>query len=72
MVSDYGVGGSSFFFPFANFGVRKKDDAAPTRPVRAVWARRISDNPFANPLNGKDQDGSLDKDRFWLTAIKFF
>lgn len=40
--------------------------------VKAVWARRIGDNPFANPLNGKDQDGSLDKDRFWLTAIKFF
>lgn len=40
--------------------------------VRATWARRIGDNPFANPLNGKDQDGSLDKDRIWLTAIKFF
>lgn len=40
--------------------------------VKAVWARRIGDNPFANPLNGKDQDGSLDKNRFWLTAIKFF
>lgn len=40
--------------------------------VKAVWARRIGDNPFANPLNGKDQDGSLDKDRLWLTAIKFF
>ena len=40
--------------------------------VRAVWARRIGDNPFANPLNGRDQDGSLDKNRFWLTAIKFF
>lgn len=40
--------------------------------LRATWARRIGDNPFANPLNGKDQDGSLDKDRVWLTAIKFF
>lgn len=40
--------------------------------LRAVWARRIGDNPFANPLNGKDQDGSLDKNRFWLTATKFF
>lgn len=40
--------------------------------LKAVWARRIGDNPFANPLNGKDQDGSLDKNRFWLTAIKFF
>lgn len=40
--------------------------------LRATWAHRIGDNPFANPLNDKDQDGSLDKDRFWLTAIKFF
>ena len=40
--------------------------------VKAVWAQRIGDNPFANPLNGKDQDGSLDKNRLWLTAVKFF
>lgn len=40
--------------------------------LKAVWGRRIGDNPFANPLNGKDQDGSLDKNRLWLTAVKFF
>lgn len=40
--------------------------------LKAVWARRIGNNPFANPLNGKDMDGSLDKDRLWLTATKFF
>lgn len=40
--------------------------------LKAVWASRIGDNPFANPLNGKDQDGSLDKNRLWLTATKFF
>lgn len=40
--------------------------------VKAIWARRIGANPFANPLNGKDQDGTLTKDRFWLTAIKAF
>ena len=34
----YGAGGSDGFFPLVNLGVRKKDDAAPTRPVRAVWA----------------------------------
>ena len=38
MVSDYGAGGSGGFFPLANFGVRKKLLAAPTRPVRAVCA----------------------------------
>lgn len=40
--------------------------------LKAVWASRIGDNPFANPLNGKDQDGSLDKNRLWLTATKLF
>lgn len=40
--------------------------------VRAVWARRIGDNPLPNPINGKDGDGSFDLNRFWLTAIKFF
>ena len=34
--------------------------------VRAIWARRIGDNP--NPTaTGKDQDGSYVADRFWLT-----
>lgn len=34
---------------------------------KATWARRIGDNP--NPTaTGQDQDGSLTKDRFWLTA----
>jgi hemolysin activation/secretion protein len=40
--------------------------------LRAVWARRIGDNPLPNPINGKDGDGSYDLNRFWLTAIKFF
>lgn len=34
----YVAGGSGGFFPFASLGVKKKLDAAPTRPVRAVWA----------------------------------
>lgn len=35
--------------------------------LKATWARRIGDNP--NPTaTGNDQDGSLDKNRFWLTA----
>lgn len=35
--------------------------------LKAVWARREGDNP--NPTTtGRDQDGSLDKDRFWLSA----
>lgn len=35
--------------------------------LKATWARRDGDNP--NPtVNGRDQDGSLDKNRWWLTA----
>lgn len=35
--------------------------------LRAVWARRNGDNP--NPTSaGLDQDGSLDRDRWWLSA----
>jgi hypothetical protein len=34
----YGAGGSGGRLPLVNFGVRKKDDAAPTRPVNAVCA----------------------------------
>ncbi len=35
--------------------------------LKATWAHRIGSNP--NPTaTGKDQDGSLDKNRLWLTA----
>ena len=39
--------------------------------LKGVWARRDGGNP--NPTaTGKDQDGSLMKDRFWLTASLAF
>ena len=35
--------------------------------LKAVWARRLGSNP--NPTaSGNDQDGSLDKNRLWLSA----
>ncbi|WP_207388775.1 ShlB/FhaC/HecB family hemolysin secretion/activation protein [Stutzerimonas kirkiae] len=35
--------------------------------LNATWAHRVGSNP--NPaLDGRDQDGSLNKDRFWLSA----
>lgn len=44
--------------------------------LKAVVARRIGDNPFritaAGPNLGKDSDGSLDKNRLWLSAVVFF
>ncbi|MBF0256615.1 MAG: ShlB/FhaC/HecB family hemolysin secretion/activation protein [Gammaproteobacteria bacterium] len=36
--------------------------------LNATWARRDGDNPNADPLTGRDQDGSLDRDRIWLSA----
>lgn len=39
--------------------------------LKATWARRIGDNP--NPAaNGDDQDGSLNKNRIWLSASQSF
>ncbi len=39
--------------------------------LKATWARRIGDNPNPAP-NGDDQDGSLNKNRFWLSASQSF
>lgn len=37
--------------------------------IKGTWAQRIGNNP--NPAaNGNDQDGSLTKNRLWLTATK--
>ncbi len=39
--------------------------------LKATWARRIGDNP--NPTStGNDQDGSLIKNRYWLSAAMQF
>ncbi|MCX7246445.1 MAG: ShlB/FhaC/HecB family hemolysin secretion/activation protein [Burkholderiales bacterium] len=40
--------------------------------LRAVWARRIGDNPLASATTGADGDGSLSLNRFWLSAVVFF
>ena len=40
--------------------------------LRAVWARRIGDNPLASATTGADGDGSLNLNRFWLSAIVYF
>ena len=36
--------------------------------LKGTYARRLGDNPNSDTTTGKDQDGSLDRDRFWLTA----
>ena len=39
--------------------------------VRAIWARRIGSNPLETPA-GTDTDGSLTRDRLWLSAYLTF
>ena len=40
--------------------------------LRATVAQRIGDNPFRTLATGRDQDGSYDKNRLWLTGVFFF
>lgn len=48
-------------------GVALNWQSASGLALKAIWARRIGENP--NPTNtGNDQDGSLIKDRLWLSA----
>ncbi len=36
--------------------------------LKVIYARRLGDNPNPDANTGNDQDGSLVRDRFWLTA----
>jgi hemolysin activation/secretion protein len=40
--------------------------------VRAVWARRSGQNPKPDDVTGRDQDGTLIKNRVWLTLSASF
>lgn len=40
--------------------------------LRTTWARRIGENPFRTLATGKDQDGSYDRNRLWLSGIVYF
>lgn len=34
--------------------------------VKATWARKDGENPNPNPINGRDMDGTRDRNRYWL------
>ena len=34
--------------------------------IKATWARKVGNNPNPNPINGNDQDGTRDRNRYWL------
>jgi len=36
---------------------------------KATWARRQGNNPNPNPVTGADQDGTRDRNRYWLQLI---
>jgi hemolysin activation/secretion protein len=40
--------------------------------AKATYTRRLGTNPNPNAETGKDQDGSLSKDRVWLTVSRSF
>lgn len=40
--------------------------------LRAIWARKIGDNPGANRSTGLDSDERDDRDRFWLQGVLWF
>ncbi len=40
--------------------------------LRATLARRLGDNPVRTTATGKDQDGSFDINRLWLTGVLYF
>lgn len=53
-------------YALKGFGLGLSWSAMSGASIKLVWARRDGDNP--NPsANGADQDGSLVRDRFWLT-----
>ena len=43
-----------------------------TLSIRATWARREGQNPKPNDVTGRDQDGTLVKDRIWVTVSASF
>ena len=59
------TGPNGFLMRGAGLALAWQVDNGPT--LKAVWSHRIGSNP--NPSTaGYDQDGTLFKDRFWLTA----
>jgi len=54
------------------FGVGLNWIPSPNLTLRTTLAHRIGDNPLASPLNGKDGDGSLSLNRWWVSLLKLF
>ena len=63
------TGPNGYSLKGAGLSLAWQTELGPT--FRAIWSHRIGDNP--NPTTtGQDQDGSLFKDRLWLSAAMSF
>jgi hemolysin activation/secretion protein len=65
-VDNFAVGSKSY--SLKGYGVGVTWTTSLGLNLKAVWARRDGSNPNLNATNGRDQDGSLDLNRWWLTA----
>lgn len=74
---DYWVGGqrlsgeASNSLAYKGYGLSLGWSGPHQLQLKATWAHRIGSNPDP-AVNGLDQDGSLDRDRFWLSAAMPF
>jgi hemolysin activation/secretion protein len=53
---------------YAGYGVSLNWDGPNNLMLKAIWARRTSDNPYPVLATGDDQDGTKRVNRFWLSA----
>jgi hemolysin activation/secretion protein len=63
----FGGGALRNRFSLQGAGLAWAWSGADGKSIKTIWARRIGSNPNA-ASSGNDQDGSLVRDRFWLTA----
>ncbi len=59
-------------YSLSGYGLGLNIGLPDTYNMDLIWARRNGDNPARDQTTGNDSDGSLDKDRFWLSVSVTF
>lgn len=54
-------------YRYQGYGIQWSWRITPQTQMRFVLARRDKANPLPNPITGTDRDGSLERDRMWLS-----
>jgi hemolysin activation/secretion protein len=54
-------------YRYQGYGIQWSWRITPQTQMRFVVARRDKANPLPNPITGTDRDGSLERDRMWLS-----